>query len=186
MKKEEKERRRTEAAERHMPVTVLMCIVTCVTLLLEGLEGAKTVKGIHFPAIDNLSEKDATWTKRQAAKIARWACATMEKHGFKMQPGKDAGIWKEANRKCQVLGKSMNEHLPEGTCYGEAVIAQLAVLECVWRGVMALRKETSQEAIWLRTTMTTMTEHFVKVESPIDWAITDTYMEVSDYLTGQA
>ena len=185
MKKEDKERRRQEAVHRDMPVTVLLCIITVTTLFLSGLDGEKKVNGLTLPAIE-LSPKDATWTKKQVAKITRWACAMIEKYGFSPDPSKHPGAWRSAQEKIRVLGKTLDRYLPQETCYGEARIAQLAVLEVVWRGVMTLRKETRQEAIWLRTTMTTLTDRFVEVESPLDWAITDTYMEVTDYLTGQA
>lgn len=183
MKNADKLQRQREAAFRDMPVTILLCIMTCAGCIMHGAEGGGVVRGVRIPAFE-LPRKDLTWAKTQAAKITRWATACLELYGFDLAHGNTA-TWSAARRKMDRVTWALKRVIPiaSDSDYWPYSLAQMAILECCWQSVMVYRGESRRQAKFLLRTMRTMSDKYIAEESDIDWQMTKAYMQVSDYLT---
>lgn len=168
--------------EREMaPVHLLLLINNMCTQILTGLDGGKVINDVHVPRLF-LPKKHERWAREQLARIIRWNAACLEKLGF-FTNKISAGVWNTAQAKCRLIGEALKAFAGE-LSYDEAVIAQMIVAETAWRGVRIGKKDNSQEARYLSSTLDTFTRKFIDVEDRTDVAAFDAYMALAPILQG--
>lgn len=163
------------------PVHLLILINNMATQILTGLDGGKVISGVHVPRLI-LPKTQEKWAREQLARIIRWDAVCLEKLGF-FTNKISAGVWSTALEKCRLIGEALKAFAGE-LSYDEAVIAQLIVAETAWRGIRIGKKDNSQEARYLSSTLDTFTRRFIDIEDRTDVAAFDAYMALARILQG--